>query len=291
MKQQIAGFLKIEGGSVYYEAEGEGTPLVFIHAAFVDSGMWDNQWAEFRQRNAVIRYDLRGCGSSDRLEEPISRRQELYRVLESTGVKRAILVGCSLGGETALDVSLERPELVSALVLISAVPGGFEMQGEPPENLIGLLAAMEAGDPASACEFQMRLSIDGPFRQPQQVNPIVRRRAAEMNRRALAKGTFGLMLAPVPDPLDPPAIQRLDQIQVPSLIMAGELDDPEIYRSAGVMAEAIPGAKKVIIPNAAHLPNMEDPTRFNQAVTSFLRGVQEVTMAGGMGRSSSRPTC
>jgi pimeloyl-ACP methyl ester carboxylesterase len=150
MKQLTAGFLKIEDGSVYYEAEGEGTPLVFLHAAFVDSGMWDSQWAEFRQRNAVIRFDMRGCGKSDRLKEPISRRQELYRVLETNGVKRAVLVGCSLGGETALDAAMDRPELVSALVIISAVPGGFEMQGEPPENLIEMMAALEQGDPGGA---------------------------------------------------------------------------------------------------------------------------------------------
>jgi pimeloyl-ACP methyl ester carboxylesterase len=263
MKQLTIAFLKIEDGSVYYEAEGEGTPLVFLNAAFVDSGTWDSQCAEFRQHNAVIRFDMRGCGKSDRLKDPISRRQELYSVLETKGVKRA-----------ALDVTLDSPELVSALVIISLVPGGFEMQDEPPENLIDMMAALEQGDLARASEFQMRLSIDAPFRQPDQVAPMVRQRAGEMNREALAKVTFGLMLAPAPSPLDPPAVQSLDQIRVPTLIIAGELDNRELLRAAAVMAAAIPNVRKVIMPNAAHLPNMEQPAEFNRAVKDFLHNFE-----------------
>jgi pimeloyl-ACP methyl ester carboxylesterase len=201
------------------------------------------------------------------------------------GVQRAILVGCSLSGETILDVALERPELVSGLVVVSAVPGGFEMQGEPPENLMEMLAAVEQGDLALASELQMRIWVDGPFRQPEQVDLLFRRRAAEINRTTLAKGAWGLTLAPDPDPLDPPAAQRLDRIQAPALIIAGELDNPEILRAADVMAGAIPGAQKAVIPGAAHLPNMEKPAEFNQAVEDFLRGIP-----GTGEENSKRPT-
>src|SRR5512147_1225103 len=102
MSSKITGSINLGDGKVFYEVAGEGEPLVFLHAGFVDSAMWDDQWQAFSQHYTVIRYDMLGFGRSDRLERPISRRHELYGVLEATGVKRAILVGCSIGGETAL---------------------------------------------------------------------------------------------------------------------------------------------------------------------------------------------
>lgn len=273
MTNRKTGYIDPGNGKVYYEVEGDGTPVVLLHAVPFDSRMWDTQWDDLRRTHQVIRYDLLGFGRSDRLEAPVSRRQELYQVLEETGAKRAVLVGCSLSGETVLDAALERPELVSALIVVSAVPGGFEMQGEPPEDLMDLMAAIEQGDLDLATELQLRIWIDGPFRQPEQVDPLVRQRAAEMGRHALMKGAWNLSLAPGPAPLDPPAAARLDQITAPVLIIAGELDNPEILRAAGVMADAIPGAHKRIIPNTAHLPNLEKPAEFNQVVRDFLQSV------------------
>lgn len=273
MLQERTDYTNFEDKKVYYEVAGQGAPLVFMHAGIVDSQMWDDQWEEFSKHFTVIRYDMLGFGKSDSLDQPVSRRQELYRVFGTTGIKRAILVGLSLSGETILDVALERPELVLGLVVVSAVPGGFEMQGEPPQDLMDMLAALEQGDRDHATEHQMRLSFDGPYRQPEQVDILVRKRAAEMNRKALAKDTKGLYLAPPPDPLDPPAVKRLDQIKAPTLIIAGELDNPEILRAADVMAGSIPGAQKAIIPGGAHLPNMEKPAEFNRVVMDFLSGI------------------
>jgi pimeloyl-ACP methyl ester carboxylesterase len=71
-------------------------------------------------------------------------------------------------------------------------------------------------------------------------------------------------------PLTPPAIFRLNEIRVPTLIIAGGLDHPEILRAADVMKTAIPQAQKVVIPESAHLPNMEQPDEFNQVVLDFL---------------------
>lgn len=274
MMENKTGYVNLDDGKVYYEMAGEGAPLVFLHAIPFDSRMWDDQWREFSQRYKVIRYDLRGLGKSDPLERPISHRQELYRVLEAAGVKQATLVGCSVSGETILDAALERPELVSALIIVSAVPGGFELQGEPPKELMQMLAAVEQGELDLASALQLRIWVDGPFRQPGQVGLPVRRRAAEMSRTTSSKGNWGLALAPDPDPLDPPTAQRLDQIKAPTLIIAGGLDNPEILRAADVMAAAIPNTQKVIIANAAHLPNMEQPAEFNLVVEDFLQSVE-----------------
>ena len=72
------------------------------------------------------------------------------------------------------------------------------------------------------------------------------------------------------DPLDPPAVERLHELRLPVLVMAGALDHPEILRAADMMAATVKDAHKVILPDSAHLPNMERPAEFNQAVLQFL---------------------
>src|SRR4051794_27035655 len=94
--KQLSGFLEIEGKKLYYEVAGKGTPLVFAHAAFLDSGMWDDQWEALRQHYRVVRYDMRGFGKSDALHAPTSRRAELYALLKHLQIEAACLVGCSL---------------------------------------------------------------------------------------------------------------------------------------------------------------------------------------------------
>src|SRR5690606_38605061 len=107
---------------------------------------------------------------------------------------------------------------------------------------------------------------DGPFRTPFQVDPSVRREAAEMNSIPVANKTWIIADAQPINPLNPTAIQRLHEIQIPTLIMVGALDDPEVLQAAVRMASTIKQAKKVIIPKCAHVPNVENPTVFNRAV-------------------------
>jgi pimeloyl-ACP methyl ester carboxylesterase len=274
MIQSNSGYIDVGDGQLYYEVAGTGAPLVLSHAGFVDSRMWDDQWNTFAQSRRVIRFDMRGFGKSALGITPIARRRDLERCLQQLDVPRAALLGCSLSGEVMLDFTLEHPERVSALILVSAVPGGFEMQGEPPAPLIEMMGAIAQGDLARASELQNRLWVDGPFRQPEQVNPVVRQRAAEMNRIALANGTWSKADAQPAQPLQPPAAQRLTELQVPTLIIVGGLDHPEVLRAANVMAATIPNAQKVIIPNCAHLPNMEQPEVFNRAVLDFLHSLE-----------------
>ncbi len=292
MSNEINGYLGLEDGKLYYEVEGEGEPLVLSHAGFVDRRMWDEQWGAFTRLYRTVRYDMRGFGKSSPAEGPVDRREDLRRLLAHldiaqvprpsgvaqaprlSGANRAALVGCSMSGEIMVDFTLQHPEMVSALVLVSAVPGGFEMQGQPPRELLEMVEAMEQGDLQRASELQNRLWIDGPFRQPDQVDPRLRQRAAEMNRIALANDTWHKADSSLVNPLDPPAARRLGEVRAPVLVIAGALDNPEVVRAAEVMAAGIPGAKKVILPGCAHLPNMERPEEFNRAVLEFLADIK-----------------
>jgi pimeloyl-ACP methyl ester carboxylesterase len=270
MNNAASGFMDVDGGKLYYEMAGTGTPLVLTHAGFVDSGMWDAQWEVFSRSHRVIRYDMRGYGRSSLAQGPVCRRDDLYRLLQQLGVQQAVLVGCSMGGEAALDLALEHSEMAAGLVLVSTVPSGFQFQGAPPANLLEMMAAVQQSDLDRASDLQIRIWVDGPFRQPEQVDTRLRQRAARMNRISLANETWQRADIKPLRPLVPPAVQRLDQVRVPTLIVAGALDNPEVLRASDLMQTEIRGAQKVILPDSAHVPNMEKPAEFNQAVLSFL---------------------
>ena len=267
------GFIDVGNGKLWYEIEGHGDALVLIHAGFVDSRMWDDQWTVFTEHYRVIRFDQRGYGKSDPAQGPVSRRADLLNLLDELEVERAALLGCSMGGEAALDVALEHPERVSALIVASATPSGFELHGAPPRYVMEMMEAAQQGDLERTSELQIRIWVDGPTREPEQVDPSVRQRAVVMNHIPVERGTFFIADAQPTDLLDPPAATRLQEIRMPTLIIAGALDDPEILRAADWMASKIKGAQKVVIPNGAHVQNMENPQMFNRAVLSFLAGV------------------
>jgi pimeloyl-ACP methyl ester carboxylesterase len=270
MVETRTGYIEQSDGRLYYEEAGEGAPLVLGHAGFVDSGMWDPQWETFAQRYRVIRYDMRGFGKSDPAPGPRNRRDDLLQLLQHLQVARAALMGCSMSGTLMLDFALEHPEMAQALVIVSSSPSGYQPAGDPPPELLEMFPAAKQGDTARVSELQMRLWIDGPKRQPGQVNPQVRQRASEMNRIPVERGTFFIADLQPADPLDPPAIARLGSVQAPTLILAGALDYPTTILAADIMADGIPGARKDLFAHSAHLPNMEQPDEFTQVALHFL---------------------
>lgn len=265
-----SGYASIGNVKLYYEIEGKGETLVLCHAGFVDRRMWDGQWKAFTQHYRVLRFDMFGFGKSDPATAPVSRQEDLYCLLKELGIESVHLLGCSMGGEMAIDFTLEHPEMVLSLVIVSGTPGGFKMQGEPPVQLMEMLKALEQNDLKTVSELQIQLWVDGGFRQPEHVNSHVRKLAAEMNKIAVEKGTWAIADANPLNPLTPPAIERLSEIKIPVLVLAGLLDHPEVLRAADLLANEIRKAKKILLPDSAHVPNMEKPAEFNRIVLDFL---------------------
>lgn len=264
-------YINITGANIYTESAGSGDTVVLVHAGFLDSGMWDAQFEALSKTHHVVRYDQRGFGKSDPAAGPVSRHQELADVLDTLGISRATIIGCSQGGTAALDFALAHPEKVISLILVSATPSGFEMQGEPPADMLAMFGAAQQGDLARVSELQIKLWIDGGFRQADQVDSKVRTYAARMNKVAVERGTFFTADAQPLNPLDPPAVQRLGEVNTPVLVIDGGLDHPELLRAADVLVSNIRGARKLVIENAAHIPNMERPEVFDRAVLDFLQ--------------------
>jgi len=273
MAQSKTGYVDVGGARLYYQIGGpdNAQTLVLNHAGFVDSGQWDYQWDAFTEKYRVIRYDMRGLGKSDLAPQSVSRRDDLYKLLTQLGVSKTHVLGESMGGEIVIDFTLEHPDMVTSLIAVSATPSGFEMQGEPPRYLMEMMETLQKGDLEKGSELQLRIWIDGEYREPNEVDPAVRKHAAAMNKIAVKNGTFFTADSQPLNPLDPPAVGRLSEIHVPTLLIAGALDNSEIVRAADVMASEIENAQKLIIADAAHMPSMEKPAEFNRAVMEFLK--------------------
>jgi pimeloyl-ACP methyl ester carboxylesterase len=262
------GFAQVSGARLYYEVTGGGETLVLIHAGIADARMWDGQSEAFATRYRVIRYDMRGFGVTAVTESAqYSHHQDLRGLLDSLAIERVSLLGCSMGGATAIDFALAFPERTRALVLVGPAVGGFEPEVDPPEELDELVAADEAQDFGRMSELEVEIWVDGPHRGPDAVDRGVRDLVREMNLIALQNEASGLGEE---RPLEPPAVDRLGEIRVPTLVVVGDLDRPEIVASADLLEERLPDARKVVMPGTAHLPSMERPGDFNRIVLEFL---------------------
>ena len=261
------GIADINGAHLYYEVAGAGHPLVLIHAGIADSRMWDDQMDTFAERFTVIRYDVRGFGRSDGPPGSYSNRADLRGLLAFLGVRHAYLLGCSMGGSIAIDMTLETPDLVAALILVGAAVSGRKPSAALLEAWEQIDAKDHEGDTAGAVELELRMWVDGPRRRPDEVNAAVRERVREMNTAIFERSKTN---TGVPEDLDPPALGRLGEIRVPTLVVVGDGDVPDVVESAEILASGIAGARKAVMQGVAHLPPMERPAEFNTLVTRFL---------------------
>jgi pimeloyl-ACP methyl ester carboxylesterase len=266
--ERQSGFAQVSGARLYYEISGDGEPLVLIHAGIADNRMWDRQFDAFEERYCVIRHDMRGFGRTAVEERvPYSHHEDLRDLLDILGAGPALLVGCSVGAMTAIDFALEFSERTRALVLVGPGVGGFEPDVDPPEEWDEMVAAEEAGDLERLSELEVRVWVDGPYRDPGGVDPAVRDLVRDMNLIALINEASGVGDVRPPET---PTVDRLAEIKVPTLVTVGDLDQPETVVSADLLEERLPNAQKVVMRGTAHLPNMERPEDFNRIVLGFL---------------------
>ncbi len=261
------GHASSNGAKLYFETRGDGPALVFIHAGVSDHRMWDPQVEVFASRFKVICFDLRGFGKSTMPEESFALRDDLLAVLTHLGVSKAALVGCSMGGATAIDFTLEHPEMVTALVPIGAGVSGWSDWSPESANLFTKMTDMvKRGDTTGVFELSAPYWIDGPSREASRVDPIYRERAFQ-----LYKENFSLQFFQRAETaLNPAALQRLKEIACPTMVVIGECDSQDLRRVADHLANEIRGAKLATIESAAHLPSLEHPEEFNSILEDFL---------------------
>lgn len=258
----------INGVLVAYDEAGEGSPLLLIHAGIADRRMWDEVMPLLARGHRTIRFDLRGYGDTPLPDGPFCWTEDARELLRWLGIERADVVGVSVGAGIALDLALARPGLVRRLVLVA--PGFSSWAWGPQMDAFdeAETAALERGDLDAASWLNVRFWVDGPHRSENVVPSELRHRVFEMQRRAFEidnEAAEGSWL--VPDRAD-----HLHEAREPTLIVEGELDQPDFAAIGRHMVERMPNARLVTMPGVAHLPPMEAPRAFADLVLEFLDG-------------------
>ena len=261
----------VPGGRLFVVDEGEGPPLVLLHAGVADLRAWDAMVAPLNEAGyRVVRFDTRGYGASTTEDVEFSLQADVIAVLDALGIGRAALIGNSRGGMIAFDTAIEYPDRVAAVVGVAAGLGGFEV--DPTAEEIPILEAYERVDSAepfdadALTDFETQVWLDGPGQPADRVHWTLR----EM---------FRMMARPLNEPgrvrgreirLDPPANDRLSELRCPVLAIAGRLDFSDVVHTAQRLETAAPDARAVVWDDVAHMVGMEQPERLASTIVDFL---------------------
>jgi pimeloyl-ACP methyl ester carboxylesterase len=244
---------------------GSGTPLVLLPAFPFDARMWDRVRVGLAEHARVITPDPRGFGRSplDGAEPDLGvAAADVLAMLDELALDRVVLGGCSMGGYVTMAVLRSAPERIAGLVLIDTRPTADVQQAK--ENRYTMAARAERGGVGWLAE-EMLPGLLGPTtreRRPDVVD-TVRRLVSEAPPAAVAWAQRAMAAR-----ADSAAVLRAADI--PALVLHGEQDTlipPEAARS---MAELLPRAELVMLPESGHLPPLEVPAEVTMAVTGWL---------------------
>jgi len=264
-----SGLIDVDGGRLYYEVEGDGHPLLLIHGGLGDLRMWDDQVPVFAEHYRVIRYDTRGIGRTQTDDVEFSNHADAAAVLDHVGADSAYVVGQSRGGGIALDLALDRPDRVDALVSVAGGISGFDAPEPPDAPWEEMERLWEAKDWEALAELETKVWVDGWGQPHDRVDSGLRQKVHGWILSAMkAEKAEGK-----PQRLDPPAAERLAEVNVPTLVLIGQADEPGSVAAERHLASSVAGAQVVEFPGVAHMIHMEDPQRFNEVVLEFLAGV------------------
>jgi pimeloyl-ACP methyl ester carboxylesterase len=267
--------VNVNGVTLKYQEQGEGTPVLFVHGSHTDHRMWEPQReALVKEHYRFIALDQRYFGTDpwpdkgEKFSIP-THNDDLAAFIGELKTGPVHLVGWSYSGTTLLDFVVQHPELVkSVLVYDPSVatwvtdPADQQTLGAEFQAILGpLVAAVQTGDNAAAVKaFTDSASQPGTFDSlPQAVRTMMLE-----NARMLP-----LLIAAPPAP--PVTCEQLAQIQVPVALVRGELSRPLFRINADTASKCIPKSKLIIIPQARHLGPMQDPSAFNKIVLDFLK--------------------
>jgi pimeloyl-ACP methyl ester carboxylesterase len=251
-----AGFAEVGGARIAWWADGDGPPLVLIHAGVADARMWEQLLPALTPSHRVVRYDMRGFGQTRSPRGSFSPAGDLAALLDTLGIARAHIAGASLGGLIALEFAVTEPARVASLVLLaSALP-----DIDPSPELLGYAEAEEQaiaiGRIEDAIEINVRMWARGS-------TAATRELVAEMQRTALA---LQLREGAEPDELEPPIGTRLSTIAAPTAVAVGDGDVEDFARIARRLQRELPHASLHEIAGAGHLLALDRPDEVAQLI-------------------------
>lgn len=257
--------IHVNNARLYCEMAGTGPAVVLLHGFTLDTRMWEDQFQALAQQFQVVRYDLRGFGRSDVPKaEPYSHAADLHGLLDQLGIARAHLVGLSKGGAVALDFALAYPQRTLSLVLIDTVLPGFQWSeaGAARDGLVWQQASA-GGIPAAKASW-----LSHPLFEPAMRDTAV---AARLTQIITDYSGWHFVNNNPEQSLNPPAAQRLHELALPLLTIVGELDTLDFRHIADHICNALPHARKLVVPGVGHMANMEAPAQVTAAIQTYLQ--------------------
>jgi 3-oxoadipate enol-lactonase len=253
--------LEVDGAKLYYEECGSAPRVVvLVHDGVLHSAAWDDVWSDFCKHFHTIRYDRRGYGRSPVATQGYYAADDLAAILHHLKLERVAIVGSSHGGEISINFTLDHPEMVEQLVLVGAVVGGMPYTKHFLERGNALGNPLEKGDIKGAIAAATKdkyLTAPG--------SDAAKKRMADILFASPQDLTHPELELPVK-----PALPRLGEIRIPTLLLVGDADIPDVHAHAGAIEAGIPRARRMVISDVGHLMYLEKPGEFSQIVIEFL---------------------
>ena len=254
--------------NIAYDDHGIGKPVLFLHAFPLNRSMWSGEIMALLQegRYRLVALDWRGFGGSEITAEVSTMEQladDVAGLMDMLGMQDAILCGLSMGGYVAFAFLRKYPQRVRGLILADTRPGADTAEARENREYVARLA--ESQGAGAIADLQIpKLISDETRRHHPEVETRIRRMIDAATAQGIAAASRGM--AQRTDSTD-----LLAGITCSTLVLVGEQDILTPPAVAQDYAARIPNAQSMIIPNAGHLSNLEQPEAFHQAISSFLQ--------------------
>ena len=262
--------IKANGISMNYEIKGRGENLVLIHGAGDNLNMWYHQVPVLSKSYHVITYDVRGSGKTESPEGEYSISlfaKDAYELMKGIKVEGAYFLGYSMGGRVALELALNHPEMVKALVLANSSVGLTPPSPEAAERRRVMVELLDKGDIKEFAEIMTTGAFSPNFKTQ---NPVEFKKYMRVKLQNKPDG-LARLIRTLGTPTSPP---DLSKVKCPVLLIAGENDQYMGVDQAKQVHEAIIGSKLVVLPTG-HAVAIEMPDKFNSVVLEFLSEVSK----------------
>jgi pimeloyl-ACP methyl ester carboxylesterase len=266
-----------DGVRLYYEEAGSGTPIVFVHEFGGDHRSWEPQMRFFARRHRCVTFSARGYPPSD-VPEDVERysqaraTEDIRDVVASLGLAKVHVVGLSMGGFAALHFGLGHPQSALSLV-VAGVGYGAEKQHEAYFRGVSEDVARNFLAQGSKA-FAETYALGASRVQFQNKDPRGWREFADQlgqHSNVGAANTMRGFQARRPSLYD--FEEPLRAMMVPTLIVSGDEDD-HCLQPGVFLKRVIPAAGLLVLPKTGHTINLEEPTKFNEAVAEFIATVE-----------------
>lgn len=256
-------------GHLHAAQAGEGAPLVLLHGGALNHRLWHHQIPSLAQDARVIAFDARGHGESSTPRAPFRHSDDLIAALEYLNLEPAALVGLSMGASTAVDVAVERSDLVRGLLVVGAGVEARPHEFQDPwmqKMLDSWSKAERDQDPEAWVETFLNVGL-GRDRYPTAVDPLKVTEIRQMVEHTLSNHVAKGAAAPV---VSNSARAGLHNLTMPVLAVHGVHDSSDHHRMAAEVAHAVKRGSEVTIDDAAHYPPLEAPADFTAVAKAWL---------------------